>query len=399
MEEQIKRKLKLLPTPSYIYLKDGIIENISFLKNKFSSSNAEIFFAVKANTSLSILKIIKEMGLGAEVVSPGEIFISLKAEFSGDKILYNNIARKEEEVLFAIKRGIIYFNFESIDQALLLEKCAKKERKKIKVFVRINPGIFPDTHEHLSTGSPSSKFGMHFDEIKNNIKIIKNFKYAHLIGIHSHIGSQILNPEPFIEATKKVIETLIYLRENGFKITHVNLGGGFGVPYHPEDKKLDFDPIVECYKNLNKNYNVKIFLEPGRFIVANAGFILSRVISIKERKGTPLYIIDAGMTELIRPALYDAYHHIEPLFNFKGRKIKSRVAGPLCENTDEFGEYELPQLKLGDIVLIHNCGAYTRTMAMAYNGRFLAPEYLFDGKFKLIRKKGKFEDFIRNEKY
>ena len=275
----------------------------------------------------------------------------------------------------------------------------KKRKKKIKVFVRINPGIFPDTHNHLSTGSPSSKFGMTLDEIKTNIKKIKNLNFTELIGIHSHIGSQILNPYPFIEATKKVIETLIYLREKGFKITHLNLGGGFGVPYHPEDKKLDFEPIVECYKDIHKNYNVKIFLEPGRFVVANAGFILSRVISIKERKGIPLYIIDAGMTEIIRPALYNAYHHIEPLFNSKGKKIKSRVAGPLCENTDEFGEYELPKLKIGDSVLIHNCGAYTRTMASNYNGRFLAPEYLFDGKFKTIRKKGKFEDLIKNEKY
>jgi diaminopimelate decarboxylase len=354
---------------------------------------------VKANTNISVLRIIKEWGTGAEVVSQGEIYIALKAGFNPEKILFNNIARKEEEVLYAIRNGIKYYNFEAIDQAILLEKCAKKLNKKIEIFVRINPGIFPETHLHLSTGSPSSKFGITFKELKESVDRIKKFKFAKLKGIHSHIGSQILTPYPFIKGVKKVEEVLKFLKNKGFEISYVNLGGGFGVPYRPKEKKLNFEPVVRAYKRLHNRYRVRIFLEPGRFIVANAGFILTRVISIKNRGGVPLYIVDAGMTENPRPAIYDAYHHIEPLFKIRKKKRKSRVAGPLCENSDEFGIYELPELKIGDLLLIHNCGAYTRTMASNYNGRLLPPEYLLNSNLRIIRKKQKLENLIENEEY
>lgn len=399
MLELFKKKFDSFITPSYIYDKHQIIKNLLFLKNIFSPCDAEVFFAVKANNSLSILKIIREAGAGAEVVSQGEIFLALKAKFEPEKILYNNIARKKEEVIYALRRGIKFFNFESLDQAILIEECAKRLKISLNLFVRINPGIFPDTHPHLSTGSPSSKFGINFEELKDIINIIKKFRFAKLIGIHSHIGSQILNPKPFIKALKKVEEVLNFLRGNGFNITHVNLGGGFGIPYSPEEKELDFKPIVKAYEKFKNNYNLKIFLEPGRFIVGNAGFILTRVISVKERGGMPLYIVDAGMTENPRPALYGAYHHIEALQNKKGERKKSRVAGPLCENSDEFGIYQLPPLKPGDLLLIHNCGAYTRTMASNYNGRLLPPEYMFDGKIRIIRKKQKLKNLIENEKY
>lgn len=399
MLKVVKKRAKDLFTPSYIYDKSLIIKNLSFLKKTFSSCNAEIFFAVKANTSIPVLKIIKNFGFGAEVTSPGEIFISLKAGFEPEKILYNNVARKEEEILYAIKNGVIFFNFESIDQAILLEKCAKSLNKKIKTFIRINPGIFPPSHPHLSTGSKNSKFGITIEELKNNLEKLKKLKFAKIVGIHSHIGSQILEPEPFVRNAKKIEEVFNFLKKEKFEIEYLNLGGGFGVPYSPNDKKLNFNPIKEAYKNLHKKYNIKIFLEPGRFIVANAGYILTRVISIKERDNIPLYIIDAGLTENPRPALYNAYHHIKPLYKKKGEKIKSRVAGPLCENSDEFGIYNLPRLKIGDFLLIYNCGAYTRTMASNYNGRPLAPEYLFDKDLKIIRKRQKFERFIEDEKY
>lgn len=399
MRKILEKNASRLPTPCYIYDKNRILDNLKFLQNIFSECDAEIFFAVKANTNISVLNIIKKAGAGAEVVSQGEIYIALRAGFSPGKILFNNIARKEEEVLYAIKKGIKYFNFEAIDQAILLEKCAEKLNKKIEIFVRINPGIFPDTHPHLSTGSPSSKFGITFRELREDINKIKKFRFAELRGIHSHIGSQILEPDPFIRGVEKVEVVLKFLRNRGFDINYVNLGGGFGVPYHPEEKKLDFKPIVIAYKNLHKKYGVKIFLEPGRFVVADAGFILTKVISVKKRGKVPLYIIDAGMTENPRPAIYDAYHHIEPLFKKRKNKIKSRVAGPLCENSDEFGLYELPELKIGDLLLIYNCGAYTRTMASNYNGRLLPPEYLLDGKLRIIRKKQRFESLIENEKY
>lgn len=397
----LKRYLKSkdgIETPCYVYDREKIEENIGILKRHFNGI-AHLFFAVKANTNLTILRLIRNQGIGAEVVSPGEIFVCKKAGFKGSEILYNNVARKEDEIYYAIENGVIFFNFESIHQAIILEKVAQNTKKKIKAFVRINPGIFPRTHPHLSTGSEASKFGIRMQEIPEVVKAVKKFRYTELVGIHCHIGSQILSPKPFINASKKVIEALQFFRKNGFDISFVNLGGGFGIPYEPEDKPLDFRPIIDWYKALKQKYNVEILLEPGRFFVANAGYILTRIIDKKKRNHLPIYMIDAGMTENPRPALYDAYHHIEPLFEKTTRRSKVRVTGPLCENADEFGVFNLPELEIGDYLLIQNSGAYTRTMASTYNGRPLPAEYLVDNEIKLIRKKQQLRGLIENEQY
>lgn len=392
-------KIKVFDTPCYVYDTGQIEKNIRTLLQKFSDF-AEIFFAVKANTALALLKLIKRKNIGAEVVSPGEVYICLKSGFNPEKILYNNIARKKDAVLYAIKRGVVFYNFEGIDQALLLEQCAKELKKEIKMFVRINPGLFPKTHPHLSTGSSWSKFGIEMTELNKVTDVVRKFKYSKLVGIHSHIGSQILSPLPFVKATRKAGETLEFFENRGIKIDYVNLGGGFGVPYRPSEKSINFQPIVRSYKSFAEKYGVKIFLEPGRFLVANAGYILTRLLSIKKRNGIPLYIIDAGMTENPRPALYDAYHHIASVSNKNRKRRLSRVTGPLCENSDEFGIYKLSKLQIGDLLLIHNCGAYTRTMASNYNGRLLPAEYIIDGNnVRLIRKQQKYESLVENERY
>lgn len=391
-------KKEMIETPCYIYDRVRLLNNIKTLKKNFFRI-AKLFFAVKANTNIAILKLLRNQGIGAEVVSPGEIFVCLKAGFKGSEILYNNVARKIEEIFYALDNGVMYFNFESIDQAIFLEKAAKQRAQKISIFCRINPGIFSKTHPHLSTGSGFSKFGMKMEELNKIAKVIKRFRYAKLVGIHCHIGSQILSSDPFVRATKKVKQAIEFFWGNGFDIDCINLGGGFGVPYLPSEKPLDFEPIVECYNSIKDGYQAKIFLEPGRFLVANAGYILTQVIDKKMRNHTPLYMIDAGMTENPRPALYDAYHHIEPLFNKASKRAKVRITGPLCENADEFGCYSLPNINLGDYLLIHNSGAYTRTMASTYNGRPLPAEYLIDNGLILIRKKQPLRGLIENERY
>jgi diaminopimelate decarboxylase len=400
MKRSSIRRLCELETPFYFYDEGLIRKNINTLLKNFSGCNARIFFAAKANTSIYILKLIRTLNVGAEVVSPGEIYMSLKAGFRAQRILYNNIARTENEVLYAMKNGVVFFNFEAIDQALLLEKCAGRLGKRIKAFVRINPGIFSETHPHLLTGSASSKFGVGVNDLKSILKSVRKFRSIKLVGVHSHIGSQILSPLPFVKAVRKVIDVITFFREEGIRIMYVNLGGGFGIPYHPREKKLNFAPIKKVYAKLARKYRVEIFLEPGRFIVGNAGFIVTKVISVKRRRGMPLYVIDAGMTENPRPALYQAYHHIESIFKVRGQRRRSRVVGPLCENTDEFGVYNLPELKIGDLLMIYNCGAYTRTMASNYNGRLLPPELIFKrGRFGIIRNKQKYRSLINNEKY
>ncbi|HIE05870.1 MAG TPA: diaminopimelate decarboxylase [bacterium (Candidatus Stahlbacteria)] len=399
MLKGIKRKISSLPTPCYLYDEKRIRGNIKRLKKRFSGCGADIYFAVKANTSLSVLKTISATGIGAEVVSPGEIFLSLEAGFKPSRILYNNIARIDEDVSYAIRKGVRFFNFEAVDQAELIEGCSKRHRKKTNLLVRVNPGIFPATHPHLSTGAPTSKFGIEEKELPQVIKIVKRFKFARLVGIHSHIGSQILEPEPFVKASRFVGRLIRFFKNRGIDIEYLNLGGGFGIPYHPKEKGLNLKPIAQAYERLFRKFRVKIMLEPGRSIVGDAGYILTRVISVKRRLGMPLYIIDAGMTENPRPAIYGTYHHIEPLTRRDGSR-RSRVAGPLCENSDEFGIYRLPKLRIGDLLVIRDCGAYARTMVSNYNGRLLPAEYrLVDKKIKMTRRKQQLKSLIANERY
>ncbi len=400
MRKEIMARIINFSTPCYVYDQAKIVDNIRVLKSHFKRSPVEIYYAVKANAALAVLRLIERQGLGAEAVSPGEIFLARKAGFAAGNILYNNIARKDGDVLYALKNGIQYFNFESIDQAELLERQAHKAKKTIKAFVRVNPGIFPDTHPHLSTGSSRSKFGISEDQIDDVITISRRLRQVRLIGIHCHIGSQILHPAPFIRAASRVAYYVERLRKAGLSISHVNLGGGFGVPHHPDEVILKFQPIIDAYQKLAKTKRVKIFIEPGRFVVSNSGFILSRVISKKKVNRKDMLIIDAGMTENPRPAIYDAYHHIEPFIKKFEPGSRRRVAGPLCENSDEFGMYCLPDLKIGDMVMIRNCGAYTRTMASNYNGRLLPAEYIISGKkLIMIRRPQAYPDLISNEKH
>ncbi|MBN1694678.1 diaminopimelate decarboxylase [candidate division WOR-3 bacterium] len=398
MFKRILKDLKEIKTPYYIYDSRVIEKRAEILRDNFSDF-ADLFFAVKANTSISILKIIKGQDIGAEVVSPGEIFIALKSGIAPEKILYDSLARKEEEIEYAIDNRIEFFNFESLDQAVLLDNCAKNSKLKIKAFVRMNPGIFPKTHSHLSTGSSWSKFGIALRDLDKLYDIAKDFKSIELVGVHYHIGSQLLTPEPYFEALKKIESTVEFFIEKGLKIKYVNLGGGFGIPYKKEEKRFEPGNLKETYREISGKYGVRVFLELGRFLVAESGFIITKVLDVKDREGIPLYVVDSGMNDNPRPAIYDAYHHIEPLFEKSGDKIKSRVVGPICENSDEFGAYELPSLKIGDLLIIYNCGAYTRTMASNYNGRLLPAEYLYDGhELRQIRERQKLEGLITNEK-
>ncbi|MEJ2355172.1 MAG: diaminopimelate decarboxylase [candidate division WOR-3 bacterium] len=398
MFKEILKDLERINTPYYIYDSRVIDKKASILKKSFSDF-AELFFAIKANSSLSLLNIMNRHNIGAEVVSPGEIFTALKAGIPGGKILYDSLARKGEEITYAIDKGIKFFNFESLDQGMLLDGCAKDSAQKINAFVRINPGIFPKTHSHLSTGSSWSKFGVPVRDIDKVYDIAKNFKNIKLVGVHYHIGSQLLSSDPYFEALEKIEDAIEFFNDKGLKIKYINLGGGFGIPYKEGESGFDPSALSQTYREISNKYDVQVFLEPGRFLVGESGFIITRIIDVKEREGIPLYVVDSGMNDNPRPAIYDAYHHIEPLFEKAGDRVKSRVVGPICENSDEFGSYELPSLNIGDLLVIYGCGAYTRTMASNYNGRLFPAEYLYDGKeIRQIRERQKLENLITNEK-
>jgi diaminopimelate decarboxylase len=398
MRKKILRSIKKIDTPCYLYDQQSIQENIQRLKKHFASCQANLYFAVKANTSLAVLRTIKNAGMGAEIVSPGELYITRRAGFVSSRILYNTIARREEDIRYAVRNKVRRFNFEALDQAEMLEACARDMHTHIDLFARINPGIFPDTHPHLSTGAPSSKFGLEITQLPAIARMVHGFRNATMVGIHSHIGSQILTPSPFVRNAHVIGTVINFFRKEGIMIQSVNLGGGFGVPYHPREKPLDYRPITHAYEDLARRYGVAILLEPGRSVVSNAGAIVTRVMSMKTRSKHPLYIIDAGMTENPRPALYGAYHHVESLSRHANMYKRVRIAGPLCENSDEFGMYMLPELERGDLLLIYNCGAYTRTMASNYNGRLFPAEYMIErDRVIMTRKPAPISSLVQNE--
>ncbi|MDT7880072.1 MAG: diaminopimelate decarboxylase [Candidatus Hydrothermia bacterium] len=359
-------------TPIYFYLKEKILENSQKLKNHFK--NVNIFYAVKANFNLKILEIFKEQGFGFEVVSKGELKLALLTKINPKKIIFNGNGKTYEEVKFAIENGVEFFNFDSLDQLLLLEETAKELNKTIKALMRIKPLVDVETHSHLQTGTFTSKFGLGDEEIDEVIDIYKKLKNVKIIGIHSHIGSNIKDEEPFIKSAYRVLK-IAKIFDN---IEILNFGGGFAI-------NMNFKEIPKLYNELSNKY--QIFIEPGRYLIADAGFILTKVISIKKGYPHDFLVIDCGMSELIRPALYSAYHPIRSLENRNSEKFYI-VVGPICESSDVFGEYFLPNMKLNELLIIENCGAYGYSMSSNYNGREKPLEILIENdKFEIINER------------
>ncbi len=367
-------EISRLGTPLYFYLKEKILDNAKKLKEHFR--NVEVFYAVKANFNPEILSIFKDEGFGFEVVSKGELKLALKTGIDPTKIVFNGNGKTYEEVKFAIENGVEIFNFDSVDQLLLLESVANELNKTIKALARIKSLIDVETHPHLQTGIFTSKFGLNDEEIDEVLDISKNLKKVKIVGIHSHIGSNIRDEEPFIKSTYRVIK----IAKSFGNIEILNLGGGFAI-------NMNFKEVPKLYNELTKNY--RVFIEPGRYLIGDAGFILSKVISIKKGYPHDFLVIDCSMSELIRPALYGAYHPIKPLKEKAPEKFYL-VVGPICENSDVFGEYLLPSMDLYDLLIIENCGAYGYSMSSNYNGREKPCEVLIEEKHYRIINERKF---------
>jgi len=347
------------------------MENAQKLRNTFK--DIHIAYSVKANTNPHILKIIKSAGISFEVVSKGELLCALKAGANGKDIIFNGNGKKYGEVKFAVENGVSLFNFDSLDQLMLLEEVGKEAGKTILALMRIKTLVDVETHPHLQTSTYTSKFGLNDEEIEEVMEIRRKLKYVKIVGIHSHIGSNIKDEEPFIKSAYRILKIAKDLE--GVEI--LNLGGGFA-------SGMNFKEIAKLYRNLAGTY--KVIIEPGRYIVADAGFILASVISIKKGYPHDFLVIDCSMSELIRPALYGAFHPIKPLDDRHLEKFYL-VVGPVCESSDVFGEYLLPIMNLNEFIIIENAGAYGYSMSSNYNGRPKPYEFLIDGnECKQIRR-------------
>ncbi len=393
-------------TPVYIYSKAEIVDNFKLLKSLLD--DAKIFYALKANSNPSILKILKELGLGADTVSAGEIYIALASGFEPEDISFAGVGKYEEEIRFAIEKEIFSLNIESAQELFIVNEIAKELNRKAKVLIRVNPDINAQTHPYISTGIKTSKFGIDADEALEVFKKGSKLSNIEIIGIHTHIGSQIVNVEPFVETAKFIVNYIEKVEKTGVKISHIDFGGGLGVKYknvvrheklpfeENDDVELDLKVFASEVIKILKQTGCEIMFEPGRFLIASSGIILGKVLYVKKSGAKNFVVTDIAMTELIRPALYNAYHQIVPV-EIKTDEIEiSDIVGPVCETGDFIArDRKMAKVSRGDYIAVMTTGAYGFVLTSNYNARPRPPEILIDGEnYYLIRRRETFEDLL-----
>ena len=387
---------KKFETPIYCYSLSQIKYNIKLFKDSFLKINPLICFSVKSNSNVKILKELKNQGCGADVVSVGELMVALKAGISPSKIVFSGVGKTENELKFAIKKNILLINIESESEAILINKLSKKLSKKTSVGIRLNPNINAQTLKKISTGLNENKFGLTKKNCLNLINNIKNYKNLKLECLSVHIGSQILNIKPF-ERTLKVLNEII--KKSKYKFKYIDLGGGMGIPYEKKMNPLNLSKYNNLVQNFISKFNCNIIFEPGRSLIGNAAVLMSKITFIKKTKKKNFVILDAGMNDLIRPALYGSKHSIIPVR--KNKKIKKKeieFVGPICESADKFLNLKKYQaIKENDFILISDVGAYGMSLASNYCFRPKPAEILIDKSIiKLIRKKENIKKLILN---
>jgi len=374
-------KFKSIATPFYYYDTEVLRKTLQTLTKEAGKYNYHIHYAVKANANPRILSIIREYGLGADCVSGGEIQAALNAGFPAGKIVFAGVGKADWEINLGLDNDIFCFNAESIPELEVINELAVNKEKCVKVALRINPEVDANTHKHITTGTKEDKFGINLSQLDNVLDKLNTLEAIKLIGIHFHIGSQITDLKPFKKLCKRTVEIQEQLLRRNIKIEHINFGGGFGIDYENPDENLipDFATYFDIFHNLfPAEPHQQIHFEPGRSIVGQCGALISKVLYVKEGSFKKFVVLDAGFTELIRPALYGAYHQIENLSSDAPEEIYD-VVGPICESSDVFAKaIPLNKTERGNIVAFRSAGAYGEIMASQYNCRSLPKTYFSD---------------------
>jgi len=386
-------------TPFYLYSYRSLVRQFKAYDSAFRDLPHLICYAVKANSNLAILKAFGRMGGGADIVSGGELFRALRAGIPADKMVFAGVGKMRGEIASALRAGILMFNVESSQELHLINEVAQSEGVIAPVGLRVNPNIDPMTHPYISTGMKQSKFGIDINEALKGYLEAKELPHIKVIGVHQHIGSQLTELAPFVDALKKIAEFVDQLRFQGFNISVIDIGGGLGISYENETPPLPSE-MAESIVPILKPLGCRVILEPGRSLVGIAGALISRVLYTKTSSDKNFVVVDAGMSDLIRPSLYQAYHEIRPVVQ-SGRSFKKvDVVGPVCESGDFFAkEREIHEFQPGELMAIMGAGAYGFSMASHYNSRPNIPEILVNGsQFFVIREREDYEDLVRREK-
>lgn len=385
-------------TPLFVYSKETITQRCETLLKAFSKHPTLGCYALKANSNLSLIKHIFSKGLGADVVSGGELRKSLIAGLSSDKIIFSGVGKTKEEIREGINKGIFSFNVESLEEIRLIADVAKQENVHARISLRINPNINVKTNPYIATGLYKTKFGLPENQIKEALDLLKKCTELSLVGLSCHLGSQIKNTSPYAQASKRLVHIADNLQSQGYPIEFLDLGGGFGVSYEG-GKTPAITDYAKAIQEPLKGKPYLLLVEPGRWIIAESGILLSQVLYVKSNPHKNFLITDASMTELIRPALYEAYHPIELCEKRRGKQEVFDIVGPVCETSDFLGlKRKLGPSRAGDYLWIGFCGAYGASMSSQYNVRPKAAEVLIDGSsVSIVRKKELLEDLWKNE--
>lgn len=373
-------KFQGIETPFYYYDKKVLLATLDTIKAELAERpNYHLHYAIKANANLEVLKEIQKAGFGVDAVSGGEIQQALKAGFEAQKIVYAGVGKNDWEINLGLDAGIFCFNVESLEELRIINELAEKKHKTAKVCFRINPNVGAHTHANITTGLMENKFGIAMEDMELAIREAKELSNIEFIGLHFHIGSQILEMDDFAALANRVNELQDRLESQGIKVKNINVGGGLGIAYNDPDGKPvpDFKKYFDTYaQNLKLREGQQVHFELGRAVVGQMGSLITRILYVKNTHHKQFAIVDGGMSDLIRPALYDAHHKIQNISSMEAEETYD-VVGPICESSDVFGKNEkLPKCHRGDLIALRSAGAYGEIMACQYNCRKLPKAYL-----------------------
>jgi diaminopimelate decarboxylase len=385
-------------TPFYLYSYGTFERHFRVFDGAFAGMPHLVCYSLKANSNGALVRTVAKLGGGADIVSGGELYRALEAGIPADRIVYSGVGKSAGELRYAIEAGIRMINIESEGELLVLKKLSRKMKKKVPVSIRVNPEIDPKTHPYITTGLKKNKFGILWGEAARLYREIAAEDYLAPVGISSHIGSQILELGPFIEAVTSLKSMILELRGQGIAIEMLDIGGGLGISYKDELPPHP-DEYARAVKENLGDTGITLIMEPGRVIVGNSGIFVARMLYVKRTAGKTFYIVDGAMNDLVRPSLYNAYHEILPVDENKGKTLVVDLVGPICESGDFFAkDRELADLKEGSLVAVKGAGAYGFSMSSNYNSRRRVAEVLVRGsEFYVVRKRETLRDLTRGE--
>jgi len=385
-------------TPLYLYSYATIRRHFSVFDDAFKDLAHLTCFSVKSNSNLAILKLLALQGGGADIVSAGELFRALRAGIPPEKIVFSGVGKAPHDIEQALRSDILMFNVESEQELQTLDRIAHETGKRASIAIRINPNVAPKTHPYIVTGFGENKFGIPIDHSPAAYELAQQLENIDVKGISCHIGSQLTEIEPFLDALRKLRALMKGLEKMDLPISYLNIGGGLGITYDDESPPHPSEYAAALQKTMGAN-NVTLILEPGRVIIGNAGILITRVLYTKSTPHKRFVIVDAGMNDLIRPALYDSFHAVQPVEMTSSEKVKSDLVGPVCETGDFFArDREMPSFQPGDLVAVMSAGAYGFSMASNYNSRPRPAEVMVRGTlFSVIRSRETYDDLVKGE--